>query len=84
MTQTHTLQYAASKGWGPSKTLSALGHPGYGAKFAREVLAKINAGQDIWEAIYGRKGVQSDATALYQLAVIVSDHALTWAEIDGN
>ena len=39
---------------------------------------------DALAGIYGRKGVQSDATALYQLAVIVSDHALTWAEIDGN
>ena len=39
---------------------------------------------DALAAIYGRKGVQSDATALYQLAAIVRDHALTWAEIDGN
>ncbi len=34
-------------------------------------------------AIYDRVD-QNDAEALYALAAIVRDHALTWAEIDGN
>ena len=27
--------------WGPTRVLSAIGHPGYGAAFARRVLAEI-------------------------------------------
>jgi hypothetical protein len=40
-TDSHTLAYAARKGWGPAKTLAALGHPGYSAKFAAKVLATM-------------------------------------------
>jgi hypothetical protein len=36
---THAIAYAARKGWGPSRTLAAIGHPGYGRQFAARVLA---------------------------------------------
>jgi hypothetical protein len=51
----HAIAYAASKGWGPSRTLSALGHPGYGRAFAARVLAQMAAtGCSAHQAVYGR------------------------------
>jgi hypothetical protein len=52
----HALAYAASKGWGPGRTLSAIGHPGYGRAFAARVLADMAAtGCSAHQAIYGRR-----------------------------
>jgi hypothetical protein len=51
----HAIAYAASKGWGPSRTLSALGHPGYGRTFAAKALATMAAtGCSAHQAVYGR------------------------------
>jgi hypothetical protein len=55
----HALAYAASKGWGPARTLSALGHPGYGRAFAAEALERIAAGAGTHEAVYGLLAARS-------------------------
>jgi hypothetical protein len=39
-----TIARLQAKGWGPVRILSALGHPGYGAKFARRAVALIAEG----------------------------------------
>jgi len=39
---------------------------------------------DALASLFARHGDQDDAAALYRLAAIVRDHALTWVEIDGN
>ncbi len=48
------LDYAKAQGWGPSRTLSAIGHPGYGRAFAARVLAVMaDTGCSAHQAIYG-------------------------------
>lgn len=46
-----------AKGWTPSRVLSAIGHPGYGAAFARRVIGAVltheTVGLTVHEAIYG-------------------------------
>lgn len=43
-----------AKGWGPARILSGLGHPGYGAAFARQALERIERfGMTAHEAVYG-------------------------------
>lgn len=43
--------------WGPARILSAMGHPGYGAKFAGEALALIETGRySTHQAVYGLQG----------------------------
>jgi hypothetical protein len=51
----YAIEFAARKGWGPSRTLAALGHPGYGRAFAARVLATMAAtGCSSHQAVYGR------------------------------
>ena len=55
-TQTQTIQRLRAAGWGPAKILSGLGHPGYGAKFAARVLARVEAGGvSAHQAVYGTR-----------------------------
>lgn len=43
--------------WGPARILSAMGHPGYGAKFAARALAAIErGGVSTHQAVYGLQG----------------------------
>lgn len=43
--------------WGPAKVLDAMGHPGYGAAFARKALARIaDGGCSTHQAVYGLQG----------------------------
>ena len=52
--EAHVLAYAAARSWSPAKTLSALGHPGYGSKFAAQALAQMTAtGCSAHQAVYG-------------------------------
>jgi hypothetical protein len=53
-TDAFALAVAARKGWSPSRTLAAIGHPGYGQKFAAQVLATMTAtGCSSHQAVYG-------------------------------
>lgn len=47
-------------GWGAARILSGLGHPGYGAEFAADVLALVADGMDAHYAIrrcYNARGI---------------------------
>lgn len=39
----HAIAYAQGKGWSASRTLAAIGHPGYGNAFAARALAAMTA-----------------------------------------
>jgi|GraSoiStandDraft_46_1057282.scaffolds.fasta_scaffold39790_2 hypothetical protein len=57
-TQTETIARLRAAGWGPAKILAGLGHPGYGAAYARRVLASIEAnGWSAHHVIYNGWGM---------------------------
>jgi hypothetical protein len=53
-TTTTTIARLRGLGWSPAKILSGLGHPGYGQKFARQAIERMESfGLTPHEAIYG-------------------------------
>lgn len=57
-TPAETVARLRAKGWGPARILSGMGHPGYGAAFARKAIERMERyGLTTHEAVYG--GVQA-------------------------
>jgi hypothetical protein len=50
-TTSETVARLRAQGWSASRILSGLGHPGYGAAFARQAIERID--MTAHEAVYG-------------------------------
>ena len=57
-TTVETIARIRAKGKGADYILSALGHPGYGAKFAKAAIARMEAtGMSPHQAVYGKGSI---------------------------